>query len=238
MSHLNLSTQTAGKLVLGGNVFGWTSDETNTFAVLDSFIENGGKMIDTADGYSHWVPGHTGGESEALIGRWITSRGARNRILIATKVSTHPDFQGLSPLNIRRAAEASLERLQTDVIDLYWAHYDDPNVPIVETAAAFSELKREGKIRSIGLSNYSAERVAEWVKVAQAENLELPDALQPHYNLVERGYETNGLRDVAYAEKLAVFPYYSLAKGFLTGKYRAENDAHALDASPRAQGAL
>lgn len=238
MAELNLTSGAAGKLVLGGNVFGWTADEAASFAVLDMFIENGGKMIDTADGYSHWVPGHSGGESESVIGRWIASRGARSRVLVATKVSTHPDFRGLTPLNIRRAADASLQRLGVDVIDLYWAHYDDPSVPIVETAAAFSELKKAGKIRSFGLSNYTAERVQEWIQAARTEKLELPTALQPHYNLVERGFETNGLRDIAYTESLAVFPYYALAKGFLTGKYRAENDANALDASPRAAGAL
>src|SRR5690554_3319734 len=126
MSNLNVRGGAAGKLVLGGNVFGWTADEDASFEVLDSFIENGGKMVDTADGYSHWAPGHTGGESETVIGNWLASRGARSRLLVATKVSTHPDFPGLAPLNIRRAVEASLERLRTDVIDLYWAHRDDP----------------------------------------------------------------------------------------------------------------
>ena len=238
MSKLNVRQGTVGRLVLGGNVFGWTADERTSFDVLDTFIENGGKMIDTADGYSHWVPGHSGGESETMIGNWLSSRGTRSRVLVATKVATHPDFKGMSPLNIRRAADASLQRLGTDVIDLYWAHYDDPDVPIVETAAAFSELQRAGKIRSFGLSNYTADRVAEWMRVARAENLELPTALQPHYNLVERGFEANGLRNIAHTENLAVFPYFALAKGFLTGKYRAHNDANALDASPRAGQAL
>ncbi len=228
----------AGSLVLGGNVFGWTANEEQSFAVLDRFLERGGKMVDTADGYSHWVPGHKGGESEEVIGRWLVSRGAHGRMTVATKVSTHPEYSGLDPLNVRRAAEASLGRLGIEMIDLYWAHFDDPDTPIVETAAAFSDLKREGKIGAIGLSNYSAERVAEWFEVARAENLELPVALQPHYNLVERDYETNGLRAIAETESLKVFPYFALAAGFLTGKYRSANDAEAEGASPRAGGAL
>lgn len=227
-----------GGLVLGGNVFGWTADEEQSFAVLDRFLERGGTMIDTADSYSYWAPGNVGGESETVIGRWIASRGAASRVTIATKVSQHPEFSGLSPLNVRRAAEASLERLGVEIIDLYWAHFDDPDTPIVETAAAFSDLKRAGKIGAIGLSNYSAERVAEWFTVARAEGLELPEALQPHYNLVERGFETNGLRDIALAESLEVFPYFALAAGFLTGKYRSRNDVAAEGASPRAAGAL
>ncbi|HUH53419.1 MAG TPA: aldo/keto reductase [Microbacteriaceae bacterium] len=224
-------------LALGANVFGWTADLNDSFAVLDKFLESEATLIDSADGYSHWKPGNSGGESETIIGEWLTTRNARKRVQIATKVSTHPDFKGLSPLNVRRAAEASLKRLNTDSIDLYYAHYDDPEVPIVETAAAFSGLVDAGKVRAIGLSNYSPDRINEWFKVARAENLTLPVALQPHYNLVERDFESNGLRDVALTEKLSVFPYYSLAKGFLTGKYRSVNDVDAQHASPRAESA-
>lgn len=227
-----------GPLVLGTNVFGWTTDEQGSHHVLDSFVEHGGTMIDTADGYSHWVDGHSGGESETIIGNWLRQGGNRESVQIATKVSTHPDFTGLAPINIMRAVDASLTRLGIDTIDLYYAHYDDPDTPIVETAAAFSELKRAGKIRHIGLSNYTAERAAEWMNACRKEHLELPVALQPHYNLVERDYESNGLKALAEAEGLQVFPYYGLARGFLTGKYRSKNDLHAAGASPRAAQAL
>lgn len=226
-----------GNLVLGGNVFGWTASEDASHRVLDRYLEQGGVMIDTADGYSHWAEGNAGGESETIIGSWLASRGAQSRVRIATKVSTHPEYQGLAALTVRRAAEASLTRLGVDEIDLYWAHFDDPSVPIVETAAAFSALKTAGKIRAIGLSNYSSDRIAEWFRVARAEGLELPVALQPHYNLVEREFETSGLREIAEVEGLSVYPYYALASGFLTGKYRSLNDAQAVSASPRAQAA-
>lgn len=227
-----------GPLVLGTNVFGWTADKQGSHHVLDSFVEFGGTMIDTADGYSHWVDGHTGGESEVIIGEWLRQGNNRRAVQVSTKVSTHPDFKGLAPINIMRAVDASLTRLGIDTIDLYYAHYDDPDTPIVETAAAFSELKRSGKIRNIGLSNYTAERAAEWITACRKEHLELPVALQPHYNLVERAYELNGLQALAEAEGLLVFPYYGLARGFLTGKYRSPNDLHAIGASPRAAQAI
>ncbi|GAA1627108.1 aldo/keto reductase [Leucobacter chromiireducens] len=225
-------------LALGGNVFGWTADRAESFAVLDAFTAGGGNFVDSADGYSHWVPGHTGGESESIIGEWLTVRGARDRVVIATKVSTHPDFLGLAAANVRAAADASLARLGSDHIDLYYAHYDDPETPLEETVAAFSALVDAGKIRAIGVSNYSAERVAEWVRIARSGGFHLPVALQPHYNLVEREFETNGLRAVAETEELAVFPYFSLAKGFLTGKYRSGADATIAGASARAEGAI
>lgn len=225
-------------LALGGNVFGWTADRETSFEVLDGFLAGGGNFIDTADGYSHWVPGHTGGESETLIGEWLTARGNRDDVVIATKVSTHPDFLGLSASNVRAAAEASLSRLQTDRIDLYYAHFDDADTPLEETVEAFSKLVDDGKIRAIGVSNYTAERIAEWFRIARAGGFHLPVALQPHYNLVERDFETNGLREVAEHERLAVFPYFALAKGFLSGKYRAADDATATGASPRAGEAV
>lgn len=225
-------------LALGGNVFGWTADRETSFEVLDSFLAGGGNFIDTADGYSHWAPGHTGGESETLIGEWLTARGNRDDVVIATKVSTHPDFFGLSASNVRAAAEASLSRLQTDHIDLYYAHFDDADTPLEETVEAFSKLVDDGKIRAIGVSNYTAERIAEWFRIARAGGFHLPVALQPHYNLVERDFETNGLREVAENEGLAVFPYFALAKGFLSGKYRAADDATATGASPRAGEAV
>lgn len=225
-------------LALGGNVFGWTADRAESFAVLDAFTAGGGNFVDSADGYSHWVPGHTGGESESIIGEWLAARGARDRVVIATKVSTHPDFLGLAAANVRAAADASLARLGSEHIDLYYAHYDDPETPLEETVAAFSALVDAGKIRAIGVSNYSAERVAEWVRIARSGGFHLPVALQPHYNLVEREFETNGLRAVSETEELAVFPYFSLAKGFLTGKYRSSADATAVGASARAEGAI
>ncbi len=221
-------------LALGGNVFGWTADRDASFDVLDAFVAGGGDFIDTADGYSHWVPGNSGGESETIIGEWMHARGNRDDVVLATKVSTHPEFQGLAPSNVRAAAEASLARLQTDRIDLYYAHYDDPETPLEETVEAFSKLVDAGMIRAIGVSNYTAERVAEWIGIARAGGFHPPVALQPHYNLVERDFETNDLRAVAEREGLAVFPYFSLAKGFLAGKYRGTDDAAAAGASPRA----
>lgn len=221
-------------LVLGGNVFGWTADRATSFDVLDAFIAGGGNFVDTADGYSHWVPGHTGGESETIIGDWFAERGNRDSVVLATKVSTHPEFSGLAAANVRAAADASLQRLQTDRIDLYYAHFDDAETPLEETVAAFSELVDAGKVRAIGVSNYTADRVAEWFRIARAGGYHLPVALQPLYNVVERDFESNGLQAVAEAEQLSVFPYFSLAKGFLAGKYRDAADATVAGASPRA----
>lgn len=225
-------------LALGGNVFGWTADRDTSFAVLDAFLAGGGDFVDTADGYSHWAPGNSGGESETIIGEWLASGRDRDDVVIATKVSTHPDFSGLAAANVQAAAEASLRRLQTDRIDLYYAHFDDAETPLEETVAAFSRLVDEGKVRSIGVSNYTAARIAEWFRIAREGGYHLPVALQPHYNLVERDFETNGLREVAEREGLAVFPYFSLAKGFLAGKYRESADAAAPGASPRAEAAI
>lgn len=221
-------------LAFGGNVLGWTADRDTSFDVLDAFVAGGGDFIDTADGYSHWVPTNTGGESETIIGQWLAKRGNRERITLASKVSTHPEFKGLAATNIHAAIDASLQRLGVEQIDLYYAHYDDADTPLEETAAAFSALVDAGKIRYIGISNYTAERATEWMRIAHAEGLHTPVALQPLYNLVERGFETNGLRDLAEREDLAVFPYYSLAHGFLTGKYRQSADAAAPGASDRA----
>jgi aryl-alcohol dehydrogenase-like predicted oxidoreductase len=225
-------------LALGGNVFGWTADRGTSFEVLDAFLAGGGNFVDTADGYSHWAPGNSGGESETIIGEWLASGRDRDGVVIATKVSTHPDFSGLAAANVQAAAEASLRRLQTDRIDLYYAHFDDAETPLEETVAAFSRLVDEGKVRAIGVSNYTAERIAEWFRIARAGGYHLPVALQPHYNLVERDFESNGLREVAEREGLAVFPYFSLAKGFLAGKYRDSDAASSSDASPRAEAAV
>jgi aryl-alcohol dehydrogenase-like predicted oxidoreductase len=219
-------------LALGGNVFGWTADRDASFALLDAFTDGGGNLVDTADGYSHWVPGHTGGESETLIGEWIARTGRRDDLVIATKVSTHPQFSGLAPENVRAGADASLARLGTDVIDVYYAHFDDETVPLEDTVAAFSGLVDAGKIRTIALSNYTAERIDEWMDVTAANGFHAPVALQPHYNLVEREFE-GALRERAERYELGVFPYFGLAKGFLTGKYRG---GASVD-SPRAGGA-
>ncbi|SKC67075.1 aldo/keto reductase [Plantibacter cousiniae (nom. nud.)] len=219
-------------LNLGGNVFGWTADRQTSFDILDAYVAGGGNFIDTADGYSAWVPGNTGGDSERLIGEWQEQRGNRDDIVIATKVSQHPDFQGLAADNILKAADASLERLRTDHIDLYYAHFDDESVPLEETVTALSSLVDAGKVRHLGISNYSAARIAEWFEIVEAKGLHRPIALQPHYNLVEREFEGE-LRTIAEREQLAVLPYFSLAKGFLTGKYR---EGSSVD-SVRAEGA-
>jgi len=211
-------------LGLGGNTFGWTSDKETSFAVLDAFTAGGGNHIDTADSYSAWVPGHAGGESETIIGEWTTARGNRDSVVIATKVDRHPQFRGLSRSNVLAAADASLTRLKTDHIDLYYVHYDDPDVPVAEAAGVFSELQKAGKIRYVGLSNYTAPRLREWFTVAAAEGFAPPAALQPHYNLVERaGYE-DSLAPAVAEFGLGVLPYSSLASGFLSGKYRSAAD--------------
>ncbi len=221
-------------LNLGGNTFGWTTDATASETVLDAFVAGGGNFIDTADSYSAWVPGNSGGESETIIGAWTKARGNRSDVVIATKVSQHPQFKGLSADNIAAAAEASLDRLQTDYIDLYYAHYDDEKTPIEEIAGAFDALVRSGKIRHVGISNSSAARITEWMTVAERDGLARPVALQPHYNLVHREpYETE-LAPLVAAYGLGVMPYYSLASGFLTGKYRTEAD---LAGKARGQGA-
>ena len=220
-------------LNLGGNVFGWTADEATSHAVLDAYAAAGGNFIDTADSYSAWVEGHTGGESERLIGAWMKARGNRGQMVVATKVARHPDFKGLSPKNIQAACDASLQRLQTDHIDLYYAHFDDLEVPIADIVGALSRLVDAGKVRHIAPSNFTAERLEGWFAATKANGLRAAIALQPHYSLVERGFETNGLRAVAERHQLGVLPYFSLAKGFLAGKYRP---GKAVD-SARAGGA-
>ncbi|WP_300766765.1 aldo/keto reductase [uncultured Bifidobacterium sp.] len=212
-------------LVLGGNTFGWTSDETSSRRVLDSFIDNGGSLIDTADVYSAWAPGHSGGESEIILGRWLETSGHRRDALIATKVSEHPQYHGLGASTIAAAARESLLRLGTDHIDLYYAHFDDQSTPLAETAAAFDKLVREGLVRAVGLSNYTPDRIREWFDIARREGFVLPVALEPHYNLVHRAAFEAGLDSVAQSEDLAVFPYFALASGFLTGKYHRAEDA-------------
>jgi aryl-alcohol dehydrogenase-like predicted oxidoreductase len=221
------------QLCLGGNVFGWTADEEASFAVLDAYVAGGGNFVDTADSYSAFAPGNSGGESETIIGNWMSGRGNRDSVVVATKVARLPGREGLAPDNIRAAAEDSLRRLQTDRIDLYYAHIDDPETPLEDTLTAFGELVSEGKVRYIGASNYSAPRLAEALDVSRRLGLPSFVALQPHYNLVERALYEGELEQLCEREGLACLPYFALAKGFLTGKYR---DAGAVD-SPRAERA-
>ncbi|MDP9792848.1 aryl-alcohol dehydrogenase-like predicted oxidoreductase [Catenuloplanes nepalensis] len=211
-------------LALGGNTFGWTSDENESRQVLDAFLAEGGNLIDTSDNYTSWVEGNSGGESETVIGGWLAARGNRDRVVIATKVSGHPRFPGLSAANIAAAVDASLGRLRTDYIDLYFAHFDDPDTPLAETAAAFDALVRAGKARAIGVSNYSGARIREWAEIARRDGLTAPVVVEPHYNLVKRADYERDVAPVAAAHRLAVLPYFALASGFLTGKYRSEAD--------------
>ncbi|MFC8518615.1 aldo/keto reductase [Streptomyces sp. NPDC057257] len=207
-------------LCLGGNVFGWTADEATSFEVLDAYAAAGGNFVDTADVYSAWAPGNKGGESETIIGRWVKARGNRSDVVIATKVSQHPEYQGLSAANIKAAADASLRRLDTDYIDLYYTHSDKPEVPVEEIIGALDELVRAGKVRNIAASNISAERLRASLEFSDREGLAKYVALQPHYNLVSRDTYEGDLQDLAAHYGLAAVPYYSLAAGFLTGKYR------------------
>ena len=233
MTRIGSSDLDVFPLNLGGNTFGWTSGREESHAVLDAFVAGGGNFLDTADGYSSWVPGNSGGESETIIGEWMTARGNRDGIVVATKVSQHPEFTGLAATNVAAAADASLRRLGTDRIDLYYAHFDDASVPLDETVGAFNELVLAGKVRYVGLSNYSAQRVSEWIAVARREGYALPVALQPHYNLVHREPFESELLPVVLANGLGVMPYFSLASGFLTGKYRSADDQSQ---SPRGAG--
>ena len=219
-------------LALGGNVFGWTADEATSFRILDAFVSAGFNLIDTADVYSTWVQGHCGGESETIIGKWLRESGRRKEVLIATKVGHDmgPGGKGLSAEHISHAADASLQRLQTDYIDLYQAHDDDLDVPLRETLEAFSSLVDEGKVRAIGASNYDAERLTAALQCSRANGLHRYESLQPLYNLMDRQEFEGGLGEVCRREGLGVLTYYSLAAGFLTGKYRSRDD---LGKSPR-----
>ncbi|MFI1702035.1 aldo/keto reductase [Streptomyces bobili] len=220
-------------LALGANVFGWTADEAASFAVLDAYTAGGGNFVDTADSYSAWIEGNSGGESETIIGNWLKARGNRDDLVIATKVSQHPDHQGLTATNIKAAADASLRRLGTDRIDLYYTHFDKPEVPVEEIVGALDELVRAGKVRQIAASNISPERLRASLEFSDREGLARYVALQPHYNLVSRDTYEGELQDLVAASGLVAVPYYGLASGFLTGKYRPG----ATVDSARAQGA-
>jgi aryl-alcohol dehydrogenase-like predicted oxidoreductase len=212
-------------LAFGCNVFGWTVDDATAFRLLDAFVDAGGNLLDTADVYSRWAPGNHGGESEAVIGKWLKARGRRDDVLVATKVGNPMGGRdGLSPAYIAEAVEASLQRLQTDVIDLYFSHQDDPDTPLADTLGAYARLIEQGKVRAIGASNFGAARLAESLQTSARHDLPRYECIQPEYNLLERaGYEAE-LEPLARKEKLGVISYYARASGFLTGKYRDSDD--------------
>ncbi len=232
LGHSGLST---APLVFGGNVFGWTADRETSFALLDAFVEAGFNAIDTADVYSSWVPGNAGGESETIIGEWITARGRRDDVLILTKVGSDMG-QGRNDLSaawIEKAVEDSLRRLQTDVIDLYQSHWPDPKTPQEETLKAFDRLVQSGKVRAIGTSNHDADQVRQALAISDRTGLARYQTVQPHYNLYSRKTFEGPLQDLAVAEGLGVITYFSLESGFLSGKYRSAAD---LEGASRAHG--
>lgn len=211
-------------LVLGSNVFGWNVDEKRAFELLDAFVDAGGNLIDTADMYSAWVPGNRGGEAETIIGKWLKRSGKREQVLVATKVAKWAEHPGLSPMNIRQAVDGSLQRLQVDCIDLYFAHQDDADVLMADTLGEFGRLIEAGKVRAIGASNFGAARFADALAVSREHGLPRYECIQPEYNLVSRhGYEAE-LEPLARRENIGVISYYGLASGFLSGKYRSTTD--------------
>ncbi|MGW1196173.1 aldo/keto reductase [Streptomyces sp. NPDC002536] len=223
-------------LALGGNVFGWTADEAQSFAVLDAYVGAGGNFIDTADVYSVWAPGNQGGESETIIGNWLAARGNRDDVVIATKVGAGiPEPRGLSADAIKSGVEDSLRRLRTDHIDLYYTHYDDLSVPVEEFLTALDALVKEGKVREIAASNITADRLTEALNFSEANGIAKYVAIQPHYNLVSRDTYEGELADVAAEHGLAAVPYYALASGFLTGKYRPGADVDSARAGKAAE---
>ena len=221
---LGRSGLSVAPLVFGGNVFGWTADEAMSHRLLDAFVDGGFNAVDTADVYSAWVPGHTGGESESVIGRWLKARGKRDDVLVLTKVAMWPTQPGLSAANIASAVEGSLKRLQTDYIDLYQSHQDDADTPVHETLEAFDRLVKAGKVRAIGASNFTPDRLAESLKVSADNGLARYETIQPKFNLYDRDQVEGDLAALTGKEGLGVIPFYGLAAGFLTGKYRTEGD--------------
>jgi aryl-alcohol dehydrogenase-like predicted oxidoreductase len=221
---LGLSDIQVKPLAFGGNVFGWSADQATSYKMLDAFVDAGLNLIDTADVYSAWAPSNEGGESETILGNWIQRSGKREQVVVATKVGKWGKHPGLSPANIQAAADDSLRRLKIERIDLYQAHEDDPNVPLEDTLGAFSRLIEQGKVRAIGASNYSAARLAEALELSKKHGLPRYESLQPEYNLHSRaGYEAE-LEPLIRKEQVGVIGYYSLASGFLSGKYRSEAD--------------
>ena len=235
MRPLGKSSLKTAPIVFGGNVFGWTINEKQSFEILDAFIAGGFNMIDTADVYSRWVEGHHGGESEVILGNWMKARGNREKVLIATKVGMEmgADKKGLKKDYILRAVEDSLKRLKTDYIDLYQAHRDDESTPLEETLEAFDQLVKEGKVLAIGASNYGGARLREALRISQEKDLTAFSTLQPGYNLYDREKFEKDEEEVCLKNNVGVISYYSLASGFLSGKYRSEED---VNKSPRGQG--
>lgn len=223
---LGRTTLSTPRLVLGGNVFGWTADREETFRILDRFVDAGGTMVDTADVYSAWVPGHEGGESESLIGEWLRRRGSSDRLAVATKVGMLAGEGGekLAPTRIAAAAEASLMRLGVEAIDLYYAHQDDVETPMEEVLEAFDALVRAGKVRALGASNFTAERLDRALRLSESLGTARYEVLQPEYHLMARDGFEDALQPLCVREGISVLPYYGLASGFLTGKYRSEAD--------------
>jgi aryl-alcohol dehydrogenase-like predicted oxidoreductase len=227
LKNLGRTSLKVSPLCLGGNVFGWTADETASFAVLDAMVDAGLNFLDTADVYSVWVPGHQGGESETVIGKWLERRGRRDDVVIATKVGMQmaPDRKGLSAAHIIRSAEQSLRRLQTDHIDVYFSHSDDATVPLEETLGAYQKLMAAGKIRAIGASNYTAPRLREALEISRKDSLPRYEVLEPQYNLYARSDYEAELEPLCVQEQIGVITYFALASGFLSGKYRTAADA-------------
>jgi aryl-alcohol dehydrogenase-like predicted oxidoreductase len=225
----------AAPLALGGNVFGWTADEATSFAILDRFVDSGFSLVDTANSYSTWVPGHQGGESETIIGKWLKKSGKRDKVIVATKVGMAAigDTPGLRPAQIERHVEGSLKRLQTDRIDLYQTHKDDPDTPVEETLQALAKLVKAGKVRAIGASQYNPARLRESMEASKRLGIPRYDTLQPEFNLYDRAGFERDLQPVALEYGLAVIPFFGLAKGFLSGKYRKAAD---IEGRPRAAG--
>ncbi|EDY46322.1 aldo/keto reductase [Streptomyces sp. SPB074] len=217
---LGTSDFSVAPLCLGGNVFGWTADRAESFAVLDAYAAAGGNFVDTADSYMYQFPGNEPGQSERIIAAWLAARGDRDDIVVATKVGDHPARKGLAPANVRAALEDSLRRLGTDRVDLYYAHFDDESVPVEDVVTAFDALVRAGKVRTLGISNISPARLDAMLRFARAEGLARFEVLQPQYNLVSRDTYEGERRDIAVREGLACVPYFALASGFLTGKYK------------------
>ncbi|HEY1610449.1 MAG TPA: aldo/keto reductase [Paraburkholderia sp.] len=224
LRRIGTSTLEVAPLMFGGNVFGWTADEPTSFSILDAFVDAGLNFIDTADVYSRWVPGNQGGESETIIGKWLAKSGKRDKVVIATKVAKDPRRPGLSAANIEAAIDDSLRRLQTDHVDVYFSHEDDQKVPLEETLGAYQRLIGAGKVRVVGASNYSGARIEEALAVSRREGLPQYQIVQPEYNLYDRAHYEADTEPVALAQRLAVVPYYSLASGFLSGKYRSRDD--------------
>lgn len=224
LRNLGRSPLRVAPLAFGGNVFGWSVDESRSFDLLDAFVDHGFNLIDTADVYEAWVPGNEGGESETIIGKWLKKTGKRDKVIVATKVGKWKRYPGLAPTNIREAVEDSLRRLQIDHIDLYQSHEDDPKVPLEETLRAFDDLVKAGKVRVIGASNYDATRLADALATSASKGLARYESMQPAYNLMDRKGFEEALQPLCVKEDVGVISYYSLASGFLSGKYRSEAD--------------